>query len=53
MSSTGPEILWRTEPTDDPTAAFVELLRYGDLSISMLCLTLRVVNALARDILAD
>jgi hypothetical protein len=49
MSSTGAEILWRIDP-----AAFVVLLRCGNTSASesvRLCLTRRVVNALAMDIL--
>jgi hypothetical protein len=49
ISSTGAEILWRIDP-----AAFVVLLRWGRTSASArvrLCLTRRVVNALAMDIL--
>jgi len=45
--------LWRRDPTDP--FKLVELLRLGAFSDSaacMLCLTLRVVNALAIDILS-
>jgi hypothetical protein len=51
MSSMGFEILWRREPTD----ALVELARLGAFSASaafILCLTRRVVNALAIDMMA-